>query len=240
MFNAADDGIDFLEIYNLSNQSIDLSALTLCLADEMTGEIEKEVQITEDKAVFPPNTYLAITKDKSVLLQKHPTTSYRNVFENEKTPGLINDDKGISLERIDPTAANIKENWHSAAENVGFATPGYENSQYYKHQISETEINIQPKIISPNNDGKDDVAVISFNVNKPGYSANIIIYDAFGRSLKTLANNYLSGNNNQVYWDGTDDRNHRVPIGHYIVYIEFFDLGGQRQTYKKTLVVSEN
>ena len=44
---------------------------------------------------------------------------------------LISDAEGVSLERIDFNAASQSaENWHSAATNVGYGTPGYKNSQY--------------------------------------------------------------------------------------------------------------
>ncbi len=50
--------------------------------------------------------------------------------ENMHFP-LLKDKKGVSLERISPAKpTNDINNWHSASESSGFATPTYQNSQY--------------------------------------------------------------------------------------------------------------
>ena len=44
---------------------------------------------------------------------------------------LLNDFKGVSLERINPSMpTNQSSTWQSAAQAAGFATPTYRNSQY--------------------------------------------------------------------------------------------------------------
>ncbi|HRP61526.1 MAG TPA: hypothetical protein PK833_14735, partial [Vicingus sp.] len=106
---------------------------------------------------------------------------------------LLNDTKGVSLERIDYNRpSNDNTNWHSPAEDVGFATPGYENSQFQKVEITDG-ISISPETFSPDNDGVDDVLNISYQFAEAGYVANIVIYDAKGRLIKNLLLNELLG-----------------------------------------------
>ncbi len=151
---------------------------------------------------------------------------------------LLNSTEGVSLERINfdrPT--NDKSNWHSAAEDVGFATPAYENSQFGKLEQTDDQITISPEIFSPDNDGYNDVLNINYEFNIPGYVANILIYDARGRLIIDLVKNELLGTKGCFSWDGIDQDNTKAAIGVYIIYIEIFDLEGNVKYYKKTAVL---
>jgi hypothetical protein len=152
---------------------------------------------------------------------------------------LIDDSKDVSLERIDPYAsAQNSGNWHSASEESGFATPGKKNSQHVEKGVSEDDIVVTPGIITPNNDGSDDVVSVAFQLGKPGYGVNITIFDAHGRKVLPLVNNYLPGTSGRIFWDGTDENSRVVPSGYYILMVEIFDLKGNKQHFKKTVVVS--
>lgn len=153
--------------------------------------------------------------------------------------GLIDNYQDVSLERIDPyKPSSDGTNWHSASEQQGYATPGERNSQYLQEGPSANDITITPKIITPNNDGKDDVAAIAFNFEKAGYAVNITIFDARGRKVALLVNNYLPGTSGRIFWDGTDENHQVVSSGYYILIIELFDLKGSKKHFKKTVVVS--
>ena len=44
---------------------------------------------------------------------------------------LIDNAEGVALERMNYNkSTQDKQNWHSAATNIGYGTPGYQNSQY--------------------------------------------------------------------------------------------------------------
>jgi flagellar hook assembly protein FlgD len=141
------------------------------------------------------------------------------------------------LERIDYNRpSNDNTNWHSAAEDVGFATPGYENSQYKKVEITDG-ISISPETFSPDNDGVDDVLNISYQFAEAGYVANIVIYDAKGRLIKNLLLNELLGTKGTFSWDGINENNEKAAIGIYIIYFEAFKLNGETKKFKKTGVL---
>ncbi|NOY51686.1 MAG: lamin tail domain-containing protein [Chlorobi bacterium] len=150
---------------------------------------------------------------------------------------LLNYLDGVSLERLSflsPT--NDANNWHSAAESVGFATPAYENSQVFLPDMDDG-INIEPEIFSPDNDGHKDVVAINYSFAQAGFMLSIDIFNSSGYPIRKLVNNEYIGNSGSVFWDGTRDDNAKASVGIYIVYIQVFDLGGNRKSYKKTCVL---
>jgi hypothetical protein len=157
--------------------------------------------------------------------------------ENMHIP-LMTSFKGVSLERInfDRPAAD-KTNWHSAAEDAGFATPGYKNSQFSDAVIVDDPITIHPEIFSPDMDGRDDVLNISYQFAKPGFVATITIFDSRGRLVRKLVNNELLGTEGTFSWDGITDENQKAAIGIYIVFFEAYDTSGMVKKYKKSAVL---
>jgi hypothetical protein len=151
---------------------------------------------------------------------------------------LIKETEGVSLERIDfNRPSNDSTNWHSAAENVGFATPGYKNSQFAgSGSAGDGNLVIEPAIFSPDNDGFNDVLNISYAM-PAGYAANITIYDQHGRQIKRLAKNEVLGTSGIISWDGINDDNEKAPMGIYVIYFEAFNSSGEIIKTKKTAVL---
>ncbi|MEI6694797.1 MAG: lamin tail domain-containing protein [Bacteroidota bacterium] len=146
--------------------------------------------------------------------------------------------EGVSLERINPDKlTQDANNWHSAAQSHGFATPTYKNSQYSSFLYLEEPISIHPEIFSPDNDGFNDVLHINYRFSTSGYVANVIIFDAKGRLIKTLIKNELLGVEGGFSWNGIDEKNQKALIGIYVIYIEIFDNKGNVKSFKKTAVL---
>lgn len=152
---------------------------------------------------------------------------------------LIDDLNGVSLERISfLDATQSASNWHSAAQTVGFATPTYKNSSDFSNLTANNEILINPTTFSPDNDGVDDFTTINYSTNDIGKVANITVFDAKGRAIKTLAQNLLLAPNSSIKWDGLNEDGRKARIGVYVVFIEVFDLNGNVTNYKKTCVLA--
>lgn len=179
-------------------------------------------------------------KGRVILLDKQQNIIDNFAYDEDMQFALLATDEGVSLERINynrPT--DDKTNWHSASQLVGFATPAYENSQFMEVEDMVDDVQIEPEVFSPDNDGFEDNANISFTFDEPGYVANIKIYDSKGRLIKYLANNQLLGIEGIISWDGLDDKNQKAPVGIYVVFIEIFDLDGNVKQYKKSVVVAQ-
>ncbi|MBW6484137.1 MAG: lamin tail domain-containing protein [Vicingaceae bacterium] len=267
LFNPFTGGSDFVEIYNNSNKFINLqdwylanlsgntianlktiiSKPKLLLPGEFVLLTKDANNITLEYLNSKTNTFIQMASlptynngDGTVVLLNNLNMVVDSFNYNEDMHfSLLNSVKGVSLERIDynrPT--NDKTNWHSAAEDVGFATPGFENSQFQRANIDEENITIDPKTFSPNNDGVDDVLNISYNFSTPGFVATIVIYDAKGRLVRNLIKNELLGTKGTFSWDGINENREKSRIGIYIIYVEVFKLDGTTQSFKKTAVLA--
>jgi hypothetical protein len=156
---------------------------------------------------------------------------------------LIDNNEGISLERIDYNVKSkggdsTRSNWHSAATSVGYATPTYKNSQYRADLQVQGTIVVTPEIMSPDNDGMDDFATITYNFPSPGYVANITIFDAAGRLVRNLQRNALCGITGNFRWDGLGEKNQALSVGIYVIYTEVFNLQGKKKRFKNTIVLA--
>jgi hypothetical protein len=145
---------------------------------------------------------------------------------------LLVSTKGVSLERIDfNRSTDDRSNWNSAAENVGFATPAYRNSQYLQAD-GGSGVTIPEPLFSPDNDGYNDVLNISYKLDESGKAANVYIYDSRGRLIRHLIRNEQLTQDGTLSWNGINDDNEKAAIGIYVVYVELFNLSGKVNKYK--------
>jgi hypothetical protein len=151
---------------------------------------------------------------------------------------LLNDFKGVSLERIDFNRPTLdKTNWNSASANVGFGTPGYQNSQFMQTK-SDGDFSVVPEIFSPDNDGYNDVVTFNYELNESGLAGNISIYNANGQLIRYLVRNENLATKGSYSWNGLTDQNEKAPIGIYIIYFETFSKNGKVQKHKLSCVLA--
>ena len=151
---------------------------------------------------------------------------------------LLNNLEGVSLERINPEAStNEMHNWHSASSSSGYGTPTYKNSQTTNNQSSEEFFAVEPQVISPNNDGKNDLLGIYYQFPDNGNVFTVKIFDAMGRAVANPVKNQLCGTKGTFYWDGLDDNKHNLLPGIYVVYGESYGMSGKLRKRKKTIAI---
>ncbi len=267
LFNPLPDSPDFVEIYNRTNYDIDLSNIKIATRDIKTNEIKSVYNISSTKQYLKANQYLVVTTDTTILKLDYKTSGMllqintlptfsddqgiviilnQNDSILDEFPynedmhfALLSNKEGVSLERIDYNRGTLESNnWHSASTTCGFATPGYENSQYNQLEIQTDMITISPKTFSPDNDNYQDILNIQYNLEANGYVCNIKIFDSNGYLMRDLYKNELLSQNGILSWDGLDDAENKVRIGIYIVYIELFNLKGEVKIYKEVCVVA--
>ena len=267
LFDPKTDGVDFVEIYNRSGKVIDLRTMTLSQYDTVNNALTSIENISEESYLIFPQEYLVLSEDGSIVKSQYSTTNPKGFLDMSNLPTmsitggtvclatnsdiidllkyydnmqfpLLNITKGVSLERIDfNRTTQDRSNWHSAAQDVGFATPAYKNSQYNDAGETDNSIAITPEIFSPDEDGTNDIVNINYNFATPGFVANITIYDSKGRLVKHLVRNELLGLKGTYSWDGINDDREKSRIGIYVIFVEVFDLSGNVKQYKKTCVL---
>lgn len=151
---------------------------------------------------------------------------------------LLRDKAGVSLERRSferPT--NDPSNWFSAASTAGYGTPGYANSQSTETLAEKNAFTLSSTLLSPDNDGYQDILTIDYQLNDGGLAARAEVYDNRGRMVRRLLNNELVGTAGTLTWDGLGDNSSRLPQGQYILQITLYNLEGTQQTLRYTVAL---
>ncbi len=156
---------------------------------------------------------------------------------------LLEETKGVSLERIHPDLPSIESSsWQSASKGSGYATPAAENSQYqdiYTDSQEPKHIYTTQDYFSPNGDGIDDVCLIHYTLPTAGFVANIQILTANGLYVNTLTANELLSTSGSIPWDGRTARGSVADIGVYVLMCSFtHTTTGQIFRMKLPMVVS--
>ncbi len=152
---------------------------------------------------------------------------------------MLKDTRGVSLERISPQLpSHQKDNWISAAETAGFATPGFQNSQYNATGTTYSgEMTLEYPVFAPNGDGYRDVLIVNYMMDNPGYIGNIRVFDRNGKEVRILKNNVLLETQGTFIWDGMTEQATKAPVGVYLVHMEVFDMQGNREDYRQAAVL---
>jgi hypothetical protein len=267
LFNPKPDGADYIELYNRSNRIIDLKDFYIAnrsggligslkqisggnrllfpgdyaVVTENALAVQKQYLARDPGTFIPISTMPSFPDDKGdvVLLNAQGVIIDELAYDEHWQFKLLNNDEGVALERIDYNKpAQDAANWHSAADNAGYGTPGYQNSQFSTGISLPGSIGLTPGVFSPDNDGHDDFLTINYHFPDPGYVCNITVFDAGGRPVRYLTHNALCGLSGYFRWDGLDDKFSKLPIGVYIIFTEVFNLAGKTNHFKQAVVLA--
>ena len=262
--NPLNGGQDWIELYNNSDKVINLKDWQLANFDDDTISNFKSISSIY---LLKPSDFVVLGKDSSFVKQNYPFSvsgkflyselpSYDNdsgtvyilynsevidqvSYSDEWHFKLLDNTDGVSLERIDPNGLSSSAfNWHSAAEAIGFASPGRKNSQYLP-ALTNGNFNLSSELISPDNDGYQDVIQLNYQMSEAGMLGKVTIYDDRGRLIRTLCSNELLGTEGTLSWDGLTDNFAKSSIGVYIIFFEAFSTNGSLFfTQRKAITVA--
>jgi hypothetical protein len=249
--NPKNGGQDWVELYNNSNKVINLKDWLFANFDDDTISNFKSIS---SNYLLKPNDFVVLGEDSSFVKQTYPFSvpgkflyaelpSYDNdsstvyiIYNSEVIDqvsyldtwhfNLLDNTDGVSLERIDPNGLSSSSfNWHSAAESIGFASPGRKNSQYLP-ALTNGNFNLSSELISPDNDGYQDVVQLNYQMSEAGMLGKVTIYDDRGRLIRTICSNELLGTEGTLSWDGLTDNFVKSSIGVYVLFFEAFSTNG--------------
>lgn len=269
LFNPLSGGVDFVELVNVSEVPVPVHRLKLASRNDTLALKQIYPVSTEERYLYPGQFLVCTKDSAIVAAQyftSDPETfclmkTLPSFSDDSGTVVLLNDslevidefsysakmhspfladENGVSLERISlekPTSD--RNNWASAVASVGFATPGLPNSQTGSETVIQDEIIPEPKAFSPNGDGYNDELTIKFRLSKPGYIANVRIFDAIGRQVKFLVKNQSLAQEGSWLWNGESESSQKLSIGVYIILVEVFDQDGRTKAFKKTCTITD-
>lgn len=236
LFDPPNNGSDFIELYNASNQYLDLTNCSIS-----NGSTTYSIQ----KKTILPYAYLALSPDtafltdyffnidaKQLCLQALPffyndsgtcrLSCNQNIIDQLQYKAtwhspLIMDTEGVSLERLDAAGPTQSEqNWFSAAQSVGFASPGRKNSQQIGAK-QKGELYLTNPELSPDQDGYHDFLEINYALPAPNMLVQAAIYTLGGQLVRQLSNNELFGTSGILIWDGSTEYGTIASAGLYIL-----------------------
>ncbi len=229
---------EWIELYNPLSRETDVKNWSFADSDSA-----HPIQLTHNHLFVSPNSFLIVSQDS--MISDHFDLSESDLIIIKNLPNLNNDEdyvfifdanknlidevhyfddwggeKGVSLERINPNlTSSDSSNWASSVDLNG-ATPGRKNSIFVDVLPPSAQLSISPNPFSPDNDGFDDVTVISYKLPFNLSQIRIKIFDIRGRLVRILVNNQTSSTENSIIWDGKDNAGNFCRMGIYIVYLE--------------------
>ncbi|MCI0532476.1 MAG: lamin tail domain-containing protein [candidate division Zixibacteria bacterium] len=238
---------EWIELYNRSQNPVVLKNWTL-------ADSQGEVVLTEDILELAAGEYLIIADDQNKFQLTYPDFSGSIVqptgwqtLDNSGDEVILKDSlgflleqvsypsqsgSGISWERIDADQpASDPSNWWRSVDPKG-ATPNAPNSVSVAYS-SSIKLEISPNPFSPDGDGWEDQASISYIIPL-GVEFTLKIFDRRGRLVRTLWDKQ-SAVSGQINWDGKSDSGDNLHSGVYILLAE--TIGDKRETKKEAIAI---
>ncbi len=268
LFNPPSYGYDYLELYNRSSSIINCSELWIATRDLtgnlkdpvnlmkeerafLPGEyllltenpdwVVQHYPNTDESNMIPLSSMPSLPDDigKVVLLNVSTDIIDELDYDHHWHSPLLSSESGVALERIrTDLPTGLASNWTSATAASGYGTPGYKNSEYSMDSITNDFISLEPKVFSPDMDGYQDFLFIHYHLPNAGFIGTISIYDIYGRMVRKLVDNILWGTDGSFRWDGLDEQQRLLPMGHYILIIQLFQPDGTTINRKLVTVLA--
>ncbi len=267
LFNPKPGGDDFVEIYNASKSIINLEDLSIANARDTINLSEVIDLSNINKYIYPGEyrvlsintssieTWYTVAKKEHLIECK----SLPSMSDDEGEISLLNSDKllidklvynskmhfswlseteGRSLERKQLKALpEQSQNWASASDHIGLASPTGINSQY----TNSDEPNLQTvwlsnTVLNPYGKGDENVLELNFNMKGESVFMNAKLFSLSGSFISEVMQGLSLKNSGKLTWDLAID-NKLVPAGAYILSIECHTENGKYHQYKLPFAV---
>ena len=241
------DSGDWIEFYNTSNSSVDLS-----------GWIFKDEDDSHSFAIpegtsLPIDGYIVLCRDSVLFKNIYPDCNNfignfdfgfdRNgellrlyddnlslidsVHYDDELPWVTEPDgNGPTLSLINPFLDNsVAQSWKASLQ---LGTPGKVNDVYVSVNDNSTnlpsEFELEQNYPNPFNPS----TTIRYSLKTPSY-VKLYIYNLLGQRIRTLEETYKNAGRYAFIWDGKDDNNNAVSSGVYIYTLRTEQFNKQRK-----------
>ena len=258
LFDVATGESEFVELYNMSDTWISAKSLSIATR-KANGNLNYITPLSSDaNDAIPPHTYIILSRNVDDVCEKYGCGDGAVSFSLPKMAALSNSgahvvlldkkdnvldefaydpkmhsqfstvDKGRSLERV----SFDSDEWVSASDECGGATPGRKNSA--SSGKKEEIVCIQSFITAD-----FPQIIIEYSFPKPDFKGTLSCFDRFGTPIGTLFEYHLLDREGVYKWNGTDDAGEMLPTGIYVLLFEAVSESGDRIRKKIVCTIGE-
>lgn len=258
LFDVATGESEFVELYNMSDTWISAKSLSIATR-KANGNLNYITPLSSDaNDAIPPHTYITLSRNVDDVCEKYGCGDGAVSFSLPKMAALSNSgahvvlldkkdnvldefaydpkmhsqfstvDKGRSLERV----SFDSDEWVSASDECGGATPGRKNSAASGKK--EELVCIQSFITAD-----FPQIIIEYSFPKPDFKGTLLCFDRFGKHICTLFDYKLLDREGVYRWNGTDDAGEMLPTGIYVLLFEAVSESGDRIRKKIVCTIGE-
>jgi len=267
LFNPSPGGVDFIELYNNSDSVIDIKDLFLSddknnysvksiLKSSATNTLiqPKEyrvISINSDalKAQFyikhplhllECSKLISMPDDHGIISLLNENNEVVDRLEYDETFHLkwLKETEGRSLERKRfNKETNSSDNWSSATDDIGLASPTYNNSQHIERdKLDRASFWLSKEVLNPIRNQTEKQIEIHFNSSEETRMVNVKVFTSAGLYLGEIIKGRSIRNDGILVWD-LNMEGQLLANGTYILGIESYTETGVYQYYKIPFVL---
>jgi hypothetical protein len=153
--------------------------------------------------------------------------------------GAPEDGVGVSWERVNSGVhSGIPANW-ALSLAPGGKTPGARNSVAMDKVPENKALAVWPRVITPDGDGVDDRAYISYEVPFLSATVSLRVFTSSGVEVATVMAGKKAPGEGSLLWDGRGQDGTVLPTGLYILLLECHeDETQQVAAMKRTIAIA--
>lgn len=257
LYRPEKDEAEFIEIHNNLSHSVALEDLLFAIADD-TIALGSGTLPAQSFLVFTANKSAIINKypqansefvheiklsrltDSGKLIaifyldQDDLTLLDSFFYKPSYHSELLTDDRGVSLERIDPSFPSNRNNWTSCRNLEKYATPTQINSVQSKIRPPSEKLNFTySEVISPNGDGHQDDFFILPELDKNNYLVSATVVNLAGRKEIEITKRQEITLLESQDWSVLES----LDSGHYFLLLEVYNNSGFRELFQLPFAV---
>ncbi|WDF68899.1 lamin tail domain-containing protein [Sphingobacterium oryzagri] len=257
LFNPKPGSVDFVEIFNRSDKTINLQGWQLgnrVITSQFhpVAPAEYRVFTIDEQAVYA--SYPRAVRANFIVMNQIPaypnsqgTVVLRNAnhqtidsifYTSGMHQAFLRDVQGISLERQSSLLdGNEAGNLTSASTLIGGATPGYVNSNHREEIAAKNSLQLVAKIFFNQRDGFEEQPLLRYAFTESNMMITVTIFNGNGQAINRLIRSKSVGYAGELYWNGQDENGRPCPGGIYLYHAEIISSKGHYQTFKDSFVL---
>jgi hypothetical protein len=267
LFDPKAGGVEFIELYNASEKTFDLQHFSIAtlqngqpssaqpiISESWMLQPQQYAVITSNPFILHAHYPKAKVETMHLgsrlpqlrnaggelwLLNQEQRIDHLYYHPQMHDPFLVNT-KGISLERLNLKRLKDPPQLYSSSSLDGGATPGYQNSQFQPNPSASPQamvMQLVSKRMSPDGDGYEDVLLLNYTMDQPGYQIKLDIINDKGQLLHTLFRHELLGTSGQISWDGQLPSGRKIPEGLYALHMHVYHSKGWQKISRQGFYV---